>query len=84
MQRIRAEHTAIQASTSGSERRLSRHTWPTYPSLLQTHTSGVGSGQLLRVGAAQENYGGSQKKGEREGDLNACRLKLVQTWTKYV
>lgn len=29
MQRMRAEQTAMQASTSGSARRLSRHTWPT-------------------------------------------------------
>lgn len=73
MQRMRAEQTAMQASTSGSARRLSRHTWPTYPSLLHTHTSGVGSGQLLRVGAAHENCGKRQRIGEDEW-RNCCQL----------
>lgn len=37
--RIRALHTPLHEVTVGSGYRLNTHTWPTYPSLLHTHTS---------------------------------------------
>lgn len=51
---ILAEQTAMQASTVGTGLMLSKQTWPTYPSLLQTQTSWPLSGPPW-LGDAQEN-----------------------------